>query len=369
MLSITATDLPRFMACNGSRLMEGFTPSIGADNTLRDEGDAAHWLIQQIYNTVPSSESRFIDQKAPNGIFITEEMFHNVMPYLQNIGRMGTIEIDTSFADPDGRWEIRGRADHINFSTVTDILHVDDFKYGWGIIEPERNWTLIAHALGYILKPRPYPISSPKEIHFTIYQPRPYHSEGQIRIWKITFQHLQSLYAELYTALTNPSDELRTSTQCKNCPALVNCPAARKAQMNAIDAAEMAFNDELDNTALAYLLDHINRASDVLEQALKAYKEMAAHRLRAGQIIKNYTLENELSNRTWKEFVTPEIAQGLTGIDLTKKTLITPKQAETLGVSVEVVASLCERRNKGAKLVRMDENAKAKKLFNKPKGE
>lgn len=365
MLSITATDLPRFMACNGSRLMDNVKLSIGAgDDTVRNEGNAAHWLAQQIHvhQTYNKLMGQWINSKAPNGVFVTAEMLDHVMPYISGIGFDGKLEYETSFRSPSGQWEVRSRAD--NIENRNGVLHVDDFKYGWGIVDPHRNWTLIAHALGYVIN---NPDQQIHTIRFTIYQPRPHHADGHIRSWVISEAELRVLYIELANALSDPSDLLVTGSNCYHCPALANCPAARKAQMNGIDASEMAFNDHLDNVKLSYMLDHITRASEVLEQALKAYKELAAHRVREGQIVKNYTLESDLTNRMWKEFVTPEITLALTGIDLTKKQLITPKQAETLGASTEIVASLTERRNKGAKLVRMDENAKAMKLFNKPK--
>ena len=361
MRTITATDLPRFMACQGSRLMEGFVSSV-KDDTVRNEGNAAHWLIQQLHGGRAVEE--LTDRKAFNGVYVTPEMVENVTPYLEGIGRGGRIEYETSFRDPQGRWEVRSRADHVAY--FNRVLKVDDFKYGWSLVEPHGNWTLIAHALGFVINNPTLPVD---QIILTIYQPRPHHSDGRVRSWTIDAAHLRKLYDELNAKLSNPSDLLMTGPQCKDCPAAVNCPALRKAVYNAIDAAEMAHNDGLDNAALGYVMDTINRALKILEQSKKAYDELAAHRITKGEIIDGFALENELSNRDWKEFVTPEMIAVLTGRqDLTKKKLITPKQMETAGVSEVVVNSLCERRNKGVKLVRMDANKKAEKLFNKKEG-
>ena len=138
--------------------------------------------------------------------------------------------------------------------------------------------------------------------------------------------------------------------------------------MNAIEASEMAFVDELDNDDLSFQLDHTLRAMKVLKQIHEAYSEQAMHRLKAGQVVNNYTLDNDLTPLKWKSHATPDVVQCMTGRnDLTKPKLITPTQAKTAGVPEEVIDGLAEKHNKGVKLVRTDANAKANKLFKQTK--
>lgn len=369
MLQVTADALPRLMACNGSRLMEGFTPSVAVSDFDRQEGIAAHWLIEQVFNKQFGTDE-LIDRQAPNGVFITAEMIEHVTPYLDLVTQGGSIEFDTSFEDGCGVWQINGRADHVSFEN--GVLTVTDFKYGWSITEPENNWTLIAHAIGYgisLVHARGINLERDvKEIEFVIVQPRPYHPMGRIRVHTISVQRLIEYHKELDAVLSNPTDMLNTGQHCKHCPAMVHCSAFSKAQMNAIDATETAFNDSISNDALSFVMDTIKRAQDVLNQAHKAYVDLATHRLREGQYVPNYAVQTELTNRQWKDFVTPETVQVMTGQDLTKKQLVTPAQAEKAGVPAAVVESLCERRNKGFKLVRIETDKLAKKLFNNPKG-
>ena len=360
MLSITATDLPRFMACNGSRLMEGFTSSIAADDTVRNEGNAAHWLVEQVHSGRMELENAS-GVKAPNGVFITDEIIEHVTPYIVSILALGVVEYRTSFQGYN--WEVRSRADHVN--QWQGVLNISDFKYGWGIVEAENNWTLIAHAIGWVLA---NPDHVPHTIRFTIFQPRPFHRDGPIRTWEISYKQLLDLYTQLNAALSSPTDILNTSAHCYKCPKFVNCPAARKAMLNGVDVSERAFDESMDNVALSLQLDVVKRALDHLTQTHKAYSELAHHRIRSGANIANYSLENDFTNRVWKEFVTHEITDILTGQDLTKKQLITPTQAEKLGVVKDVMDSFSERRNKGAKLVRIDDNKKAESLFKQSKG-
>ncbi len=359
MLTVTADKLPRFMACNGSRLMGGAMPPIEADDTVRDEGNAADWLVGQVHSGAHAAEE-LVDRKAPNGVYITAEMVDFLEEYLKWVSQGGHVEIDTSHAGEN--WQVNGRADHAVYYETNRTLYIADLKFGWSIVEPENNWTLISHAVGWFRKYG----RQVDHVVFMIFQPRPHHPAGRVRSWSITGAELFAFALQIGQTLSFPNDMLNTGSHCYRCPALAICPAARKAQMNAIDTSERAFIDNIDNDNLSFQLDHLKRAIKVLEQMEDAYSELALYRLKDGQVVKNYSVENELTNRAWQDHVTPEFAQILTGKDLTKKQLITPAQAEKMGVAKEVVASLTERRQKGFKLIRVDADTKAKKLFNQP---
>ena len=63
--------------------------------------------------------------------------------------------------------------------------------------------------------------------------------------------------------------------------------------------------------------------------------------------------------------MTPDLIKVLTGKDIAKRDLPTPKQAELAGVPPEIVAMFAERKPTGTKLVRADANKKAQKMFGK----
>lgn len=355
MFSVTATDLPRIMACNGSRLLEGYTSS-DRDTTVQDEGNAAHWLIEQVHGGKFTTEE-LIDRKAYNGVFITSTIAEDVDNFIKRIGKGGSIEYETSFRGEN--WEIRSRIDHIWHSH--NVLHVDDFKYGWSIVEVVGNWTLIAHAIGYCLKNQ----VSPEKIIMTIHQPRPYHPLGRVRSWEISYSDLLDFYNRLNHALSNLSDVLNTGPQCYKCPKIATCPAARLAELNAIDASEKAFNETIDNDHLSFELDHLKRASEIIKIRLDAYEELALDRLKKGDMITNYGTDKEWTQKVWKDTVNADLMQILTGKDLRKKDLVTPNQAKQLGVHPDVIEVYSTRHEKGLKLVRIDAAKKAEKLFGK----
>ena len=360
MIELTATQLPRFMACNGSislpKLAE-FEP----DQTYLKEGNAVHWLIEQVYAGNFTSEE-LIDRKDPSGTYITPQMVEHASQYIQEL--KGEVEFDTSFSGEG--YNIKGRADNVSFEN--GILEVKDFKYGWGLIEPEENWTLIAHAIGYALvlvhRDKINLFTDVKSVKFTIYQPRPFHPEGSVRSWEISAYELNEYHKQLSDKLSNPDNLLNTGSHCAGCSSITSCSASVKSSMNAIDVSEKPFMFEISNEELPNMLDNLQRAKKVIETNFKAYEDLAMHRLKEGCVVNGYSLERGLSNRNWNEGITPETISMITGReDLVDKKLISPAQAIKKGLSEEIVQSLSDRKPTGMKLCRVDPDKKVKKLF------
>lgn len=357
MLTLTADELPRFMACNGSRNIDQ-VPAFDPDNTMRNEGDAAHWLIEQVFNKRFGMDE-LVNRPAVNGVYITEEMIEAVTPCLEDIRGRGEVEVITSYSDGVG-YDVRGRADWIAFEGTT--LHVGDFKYGWGIVEPENNWTLLSHACAWMDSNRDL-VGNVTHVVLTIWQPRPHHPLGKVRSVTYTAEELLGFWFILSATLANPNNVLNTGKHCKDCLGMINCPAAQKAALNAIDVSEMAYVSSLDDGSLAFVLEQYERAGKILEQCHKAASELALHRIKAGKIVPGYGIEKELTNKQWKQGITVEAAKIITGKDLSKKQLITPAQAVKAGVSQEAVDALCERREKGVKLTKINASTQVKKMF------
>jgi hypothetical protein len=254
---------------------------------------------------------------------------------------------------------LNGRADHIGFCNVASVLYVDDFKYGYTIVEPEHNWTLIAHAIGWCVEND----IAPDHITFTIHQPRAPHHDGRVREWSIGYQQLLDLYQQMSMTLNNPDHVTRTGPHCYRCPSFTSCEARQTAELSAVEVACMAYNANINNDDLAARLDLIARAKKLLDQSEKAYLELGTHRVEKGEIVKNYSMKIEQTNRVWNDGITPEIMQALIGRDISSRKLPTPRQAEQAGLTSDFVNLLSDRRDKGKKLVRIDANKKASKMF------
>lgn len=361
MFRITATELPRFMICNGSRLLAGEIPPEERDQTPQAEGIAAHWVAAMVFNG-QSSIDELIDRKAPNGVYITEEIADHVSDYCDVIRDQSVlrgVEIDTTHSGSN--WIVPGRVDYISLSADGQIVRVVDFKFGWRIVEPERNWTLISHAVSFIRANN----LNPSRVDFQIFQPRPQHRDGKLRTWSVSFNEFISLENDLTFSLSNPVDHLQTSNYCGECFGIANCPAARKAELNAIDMCDSTFSEVVENDQLAFMLRNIDRAEHILKARKNALEELATHRLKNGQVIENYSVEMGLGNTRWKEGIDASILFAITGKDLSAKKLVTPAEAKRRGVGEIVVNALTERPSTGLKLVRENTNKKATRMFNK----
>lgn len=367
MLSITASELKRFVNCNGSKSLGG-SPPFDPDTTLKDEGDAAHWLVQHAFqNDIPLEE--LIDRKAGNGFYITPDMVEHVEPYfrhlqiLQKDGWIVELEKDTSYSDEG--FEVKGRANTVAYNRQRQVLQIHEFNYGWRIEELFENWSMLSHVMGaYRQLGFDKPVNS---IELIIHQPRPIHPDGKIRYWKISVDEFNQYWEKMRQALTSPSNTCKTGEWCRKCPSFTQCPVGQELLNNAIDASGMAFNNHVDNNRLSIILDEIKRASEVLKQAEKAYNDLALHRIKDGGVIRNYTHESSYGRTKWKKDVSPETVKALTGIDVSKPALISPTQAKKAGLDEKMFEHLTEKPFSGFKIVRVDGSKKAEKLFRKDK--
>lgn len=361
MIVTDATNLPRLMACNGSRSMGGALPPIDEiDNTIRDQGTAAHYMAMAVFNKLFHLEE-LVDRKAPNGTFMTIEMLAHVDEYLKLLTdprfSWSAVEHDTSFAGDN--WRVNARADFIGYSYTDNSLVILDFKYGYNTVEVERNWTLIAHAIGFCILNK----LCPDRIVFGIYQPRAHHIDGHYREWAINYLDLLELHRQVSQTLSYPNDELHTGPHCSRCPAVGNCGPAMRAGMNAIEVSGMVLIEAVSNERLVAEYNLLLQAEKTIKNLKNAREEMMKHRLKAGENLGDYTLENGLSNRQLT-ITDPIMLKTLTGIDWTQPgKLITPAEAERRGVSEIVLKSITTRVPTGTKLARISVQKQAERIF------
>lgn len=354
MLKITATELPRILKCGGYVNLKCDKPE-QKENKVRDEGNAAHWLVEQVAKNGMSVDE-LVDRQAPNGIFIDGEMVDYLAAYLKEC-EGAEIEKDVSF-DIAGV-HIACRVDAITYTDEGNTRVISDLKYGWRIVEPQENWTMLAYAIGSTMR------SAVGETILKIFQPRPYHREGAIRSVVINEQELQDFYAELETKLTESlnNNQLNVGEHCYNCSKMHECPAAQKVGYNVIDLSGDVYADKLTDKALSINIDQLTQAAKHVDNLLTAYKDEAFSRIKKGYVVDNYFVEPGTSLLKWKKTVTPEFIKMMTGReDLTKESLITPLQAEKLGVDVNAFS---ERIAGSLKLVRQDANQRAAEIFKK----
>jgi len=362
-LITTATELSRLMVCIGSRLMPAVLPE-DSNREARDEGNAADWLSEQMFHGKPAPAGT----AAPNGYIITDEMIEHIKGYVSalNCGEMQPV---TTYAGEN--WEVRGRADHIVFEPAgvapplsdlqpLSVLTIDDLKYGWRLVSPERNFTLLSHAIGWCIKTG----QQPDRIVLRIHQPRPYHPDGPLREWSCGYADLIGYWRQISERLSDPTSELTTSLeQCAKCHALAGCPAARTAGMNAIDASMLAFSDNLPKDVLTHELETLRQAAVMIENRRDALEELISHRIRSGDVFNGYVLEQSYGHARFKPGLTGKILSMASGIDLTKDGAVTPAEAKRRGLNEAAYNALTHRPLLPSKLKAIDVDSRARRIF------
>lgn len=363
MTSTTATDLPRLMQCIGSRNMPQPVPDQRTPED-RDEGNAAHWLAEQIFLHGANHQWEGV-QCATNGYVITASMIDYVCEYVGALD-MGEIEVDTSWSGAG--FEVRGRADHVvyrqpdRYDSGVATLTIDDFKYGWGLVEPVENWTLISHAIGWCIRNN----TRPDRIVLRIHQPRPQHPLGTLREWSCSYEELMGYYSRIEAQLSRQDDELVTGPACGKCPSRYDCRAFDAATYNALDVVQMPFDDTLPKDVITEQFALFERAAEIIKTAKEAREELITHRIKQGEVFEGYSLERRYGNRRWKSGLTGKGLSLATGKDLVKDDIVTPAEAIRRGADEDAVNALCDKPLLAPKLKRIDADAKARAAFGEP---
>jgi hypothetical protein len=349
---VTASELPRHILCPGHVHLSNTVEPQPSDVTIREEGNAVHWLASEVFHGRISA-AEMIDRRAPNGIYIDNQMADHVADYLSALN-CGEMEVDTSFASPAGHWQVNARADHRVYEAATNTLTIDDLKYGYRIVDPVENWTLIAHAVGSCIALG----IAPARIVLRIHQPRAYHPDGPLREWVIDYTTLLAAHTRIDRTLSVPSDQLVTGpVQCiaSKCPKRYVCPAYRMSGMNAIDATSFAFDDKLSGEELADRYQLLSYARSVIENNFDAVEQLIAHRINSNDVVPGYTVEPRYGNRAFTAGLTPEILMALTGKNLAAPAkVISPAAAERAGVPKAVVETLTKRPIIGHKVTKFN---------------
>lgn len=365
-LTLRASQTNRAFNCAGSVRMESQVP-VPPDSDDAKEGTAAHWVAEMVLTNVVSDSSELVDRQAPNGVMITGVMTENVDWYIRRIRGRGipfSVEQPVSvLLSNDPHVVIEGTGDAISYDDSTATLYVDDLKYGYRLVDAVGNWQLISYALGALSSGQ---YNMAERFVLTIDQPRPYHPAGKVRSWELSRDDLMGYYRkiqELVSLIMSPDAMLTTGLHCGYCAAFDSCPAAQSAGMNAVDVATRAFVDILDGGALNMELVNLNRAKTMIENRLSAMQELAESRLRSGTPVPGWSLQPRLGNTEWIDGVDMSTMEMIAGKPLTISKPITPAAAKREGVPEDMVKAFTTRPSRGMKLVQMDIDEQARKVF------
>ena len=338
--------------------MDSLDVSDQESNTVRDEGNAFHWLLEK-----PRPFKQYVDTKAKNGVLYTEEMADHAEEYFAKIVGFDFygLEKPTTWSIPNVI-EVRGRADCIGIN-LDGTLHILDAKYGYTLVEPEENYTLISHAIGWIYH---NPTTFIGKVVFHIYQPRGFHPDGVWRDHEIGYGELEAYIGRISEQAARTS-HLRVGPHCDGCRAAYDCPALRRSVGSILDIISGTYSDDLQPEQISHQMQLVDRAAALIKARQGALEDLTKYTLLQGKIVDGYMLEKTYANTTWVEGFDAETIGLTLGIDVVKTSVISPAQAKKAGADEEVVEALTERKYSGQKLVRRSADQAAKKAFGKGK--
>lgn len=354
-MEIRCSGLSRVMTCAGSI---GFTLPRRPSGAAAEEGTAAGRYLQHLV------EGTDIPTHAENGVMFDADMkFFTGRVFEKMKGRAnGPIlcENRVDWQTRSGIW-IRGQYDQSYVGGPN--LHIDDLKYGWGIVEAKSNWQLLGYAIGEVIRRG----QAFENIILTIHQPRPHHEDGDTREWVLTYSELLAYKEQIEVRMEQIAAgdrTLITSEKCRYCPAAEDaCPALNKAFYRGIEVAHEFMQDSINDQELSFQLDLVNRVSEVLKIKKDSLETLAVDRMKNGKLIPNYITEASYGDRKWKPGISPVIIETLTGKSVVKEEMLSPAQAEKLGISKDFINQLVDRHFKGQKLKRKDTAALGEQIF------
>lgn len=335
---------PRWMNCAASARLEAQFPDYTSE--IAAEGTAAHWLAEMVL-TDQFQVEELIDRKAPNDIFITEEMADYVQEYvdaieahIRTIPSHYVVEHPLSVLTMDGN-TFEGTPDLTSYDPVTKTLTIIDLKYGWGLVDVFENWQLICYAWLYWCSTTDVIVI--EHVNFRIHQPRPHHPDGRIRDWLISLEGLKPYFAQIEAVLRAPTTTVTSGKWCRDCAAIGRCPSAHESILAALQIISNATLEDYTPDTLASEMYMLEIATVLVKSRAEAIDALGKEEVKAGKVIPGWALAPGTGREKWNNGVNVEnldMVGNLIKIPLTKPKPLTPTQARKAGAPQALIDQL-----------------------------
>jgi hypothetical protein len=316
--------------------------------------------------------------KADNGIIITDEMFDAALTYVNQVIKVVKdkkhlhieVRVDARMTIDPEAW---GTADAIYYDVATNTLHIWDFKFGHASVKAIENYQLIGYAQA-ACETFNYTKLNPRLV-LCIVQPRCYDGLGPVRTWETCFDNLRGYINQMRHQITKyrmRETTLDTGEHCRDCQARYLCPASQQAAANGIDYSTKTIAQEMTPEALAYEKTLVDIAHDRLKQRKIAIDAEVENRIRKGEFIPGFVMEEKLGSKAWKIPVSEvKLIGEIFAIDVIKsETCLTPTQTiasmKAKGMDPSVLSMYYNTPTAGMRLVSND-GTKAKNIFSQEK--
>lgn len=318
------------------------------DTDAAREGTCAAWVAECVINGDATHCDDLIGKTHENGWFVDQEMADHIQPYVEMAqSRSGAqAEVSVSFGPVTGTLDLK------SYSPGT--LHVDDLKYGYGIVEPT-TFQLKCYLAGVAQGE-----SLPERIVLGIYQPRAQHRDGIYRTITLTrdeaYQVVEEVRAAASAAVAGGS--ATAGPHCLNCLRAHDCEALAHAVYDMWEPVQKNGLLQPNAADVSQELTFLNRLSDILEARHAAVRADAEERIKSGQFVPGWALQDRHGKR--KFTLDRDSIRTLTGFDPVEEKMITPAALERMGADKKVVKAMTTTPRIGRKLEPVTEKDIAK---------
>ena len=330
MMILRCSGAGRWARCAFSAHLERHPHALpDTDEDAAAEGTCAAWVAETIINGDASCVEDMIGKVHKNGVEVDADMARHLAPYVEMAQGRVQARAEVYGEVPVGSVaKVAGTSDLWSWSTPVDF-HIDDLKYGYGIVEPTTfqltAYMLIAYHAG---------VRAPIW-HLGIFQPRAVHAAGTYRTRTLTLAEVEAEIAALYQVAQQIVTEALTHSVYSMWQPLTS----------------RAINEPTDQQ-LADELDMLDRMTDLIKARKVAVEAEAQERINRGKMVPGWAMMPTVGKRKFK--VPGEVVHGLTGINPFDKVLCTPAELERRGASKATVAVLSYTPTVGYKLARYD---------------
>ena len=321
--------------CSGSLTASKGFPDVETDE--QRAGTAGHWVVSSQLDLfrqtgVVPDLAHLVGTKAPNGVEIDEEMIAAAQIMIDDVIKVvGTNHflIEQRVYMPQIHNECWGTFDCAYFCVVTGKLYLWDFKYGRRSVEAFEHFQMVLYVIGLM---NLFNISQNVEVVISIVAPRTYHIDGPINRWQTMLYdlapYMRTLQAKALEAL-GPNPTLTVGKHCRDCPAVGICSAARKASYNVLSFVDETFQlDDMSDEDLGLEYEIMETALKIVEARRDALADMISYKIHVERSVRTgYAIGRGKGKWVWTapDFAIKAIGDSF-GIDVEKKSLITPAQ-------------------------------------------
>ena len=373
MLRLPPSNAARWVNCPGSVALEAPYP-YGEKHPTTEEGIALHWATERvamswlpINDLEAKSIDQFLGQTCPeNGVIITADMVWAGTVYLRSIWERSSpylegLKIEHQVSLSPSIEGSNGRVDAVWLSHDSRWLTILDLKYGFTPKSAFENWQLLCYAYAYCQSS-----DSIQNVEFQLIQPRGISAANPVKTWTVSRAELNHYFRRISEAARAVREaEARgvpartvAGPHCRYCKHAALCDTNQQAGWEARAFAGNGVSVDLNEQQIAYELEEMGRAKELIRSRMDALEGLAIARIQAGKPIPGYGYGTSMGHRTWTIPDEEVFEMGkLCGVDLVETKAVSPNQAETVRkLPRPIIDRFTTKKTLPAKLTRRKHN-------------